>query len=1412
MLICQIILKKVLKNMKIYNIRKMSKDNKLPKKNSNEKINIHEEYLQIYEKHVAKYGEKTIVLMQVGSFHECYSTETRGPNLFQISDLLNIVCTRKDKSISKIDEKNPFMLGFTSVAIQKYLKILIDNQFTVVVIDQVTPAPDPKRAITGIYSPSTFIDNVSIENKYLMTLYFETNSALNSSKSNVSVGMSAVDTSTGQVYWYESHGSGLVNENESWEEAQRFYHHFRPVELIVYQINNILNTNSESNKVNINEKIDLLPNQVVLSYSKINPEFTKISYQSKLLKKVYPSCGMDSPIEYLNLEKYPYATISIVNSFDYIHQHNENLIKELKVPEYFNEHKYMVLGNNAQYQLNIVDYYNWDKIDSKFHSLNSVINNCSTPMGKRMLKQRLCAPFTDTKTIQSYYDLTEQMLSLKLWEQTRSHLKEISDLDKLFRKLSIKFIQPYELYSIYNSMGNIVKIIELLSKSEFKKELYNMFSKSKIKQFISSINQIENKFDIEILKVSNLVEVKKSFYLRGIYPDIDTISDNIENSIGMIENLSKVLEELCPDVSLAVKSNDRDGYYMSTTKIRGEKLQKELAKRKINFKLGTVDINWEELKFVYQVSTCKITYSGLSSHSEVIDDLYVELDKKTKEYFYQDSLGWYSNNSQILKDLINMVVQLDLITNNAFTSIKYHYTKPNLLSDKDSNSFIYSKNLRHPIIERIIDYEYVPHDVHLDNNIKGNLIYGYNGAGKCFDPNTLIMMYNNTLKKASDIKTGDLLMGDDSTPRTVLGTTVGYGEMYEIIPTNTKNNEFNDNFTVNGPHILCLKGAGYKTIQWDNKEERYRIRWFYNGKLYSKSFSVFNYKTKDNAYIESNKFLNELTINEDFIEITVDEYLKKNICWKNNYYLYKKEINYDEKNIEIDPYIIGFWLGDGSNSTTTITTTNIEVVEYFKKYFEIDKSEYNLFVKEQNDNRNIHYSVTTDIKQKSNKNRNLFRNVLNKYNLLGKDCKYIPDDYKYNSRINRLKLLAGIIDSDGYNDGGAFDICLKSKRLMEDVIFIAKSLGFSCSLKECVKTCTNSPTKKSGIYYRTYLIGTNKLYNELPLLLNYKRPFRNTKIRDDPLMMSFVIKSKGIGKYCGFETDKNKKFLLNSFIVTHNSSIMKAIGTTIIMAQCGMYVPADSFEFGIFDSLYTRISGNDNLFKGHSSFIIEMNELRTILNKATPKSLIIGDEICRGTEYLSANAIVASAILKLVDLGAKFLFATHLHELAEMEQIKSLNTIKFFHLSVEKHGDDLIFNRKMIDGTGEQIYGITVAQYIIDDKNFINKAIELKNSLLEKSGTNTKLVSDKKSLYNKEIYMDACTICGSQDKLESHHINMQKDFVSDINGQINIKKKHILKDSKANLIVLCSKCHDNLHSGNFTISGLVKSTNGIKVV
>ena len=265
------------------------------------------------------------------------------------------------------------------------------------------------------------------------------------------------------------------------------------------------------------------------------------------------------------------------------------------------------------------------------------------------------------------------------------------------------------------------------------------------------------------------------------------------------------------------------------------------------------------------------------------------------------------------------------------------------------------------------------------------------------------------------------------------------------------------------------------------------------------------------------------------------------------------------------------------------------------------------------------------------------------------------------------------------------------------------------------------------------------------------------------------------------------------------------------MAQCGLYVPSENFEYNIFSSIYTRISGNDNLFRGQSSFIVEMNELRSILKRCNQSSLVIGDEICRGTEHLSGTAIVGATIMRLIENNVKFLFATHLHDLPNLSSIKKLNNVKFYHLSVEKKGGELIFNRHLKEGTGEQVYGITIANYILDDPEFIKKAVELKNDLMQKNNLSYKLVNDKKSLYNNDMYIDKCTVCGSNNKLETHHIVFQKEYKETPYGEINNKKFHLVKNHKSNLVVLCQKCHDDLHNNKIQINSLVQTSNGVQI-
>jgi DNA mismatch repair protein MutS len=275
------------------------------------------------------------------------------------------------------------------------------------------------------------------------------------------------------------------------------------------------------------------------------------------------------------------------------------------------------------------------------------------------------------------------------------------------------------------------------------------------------------------------------------------------------------------------------------------------------------------------------------------------------------------------------------------------------------------------------------------------------------------------------------------------------------------------------------------------------------------------------------------------------------------------------------------------------------------------------------------------------------------------------------------------------------------------------------------------------------------------------------------------------------------------------STVMKALGLSIIMAQAGLFVPASQYIYSPYEMLYGRITGNDNLFKGLSSFIVEMIELKAIMKRAGPRTLVIGDEVCRGTEHISGNAIVASTIINLSKTSSSFMFTTHLHEIAAMKRITDLKNVKSFHISVKYDAktNSLIYDRHLKEGPGEPIYGVVVAKYIIQDNEFIKLATEIKNELLNEYGGITSGITSR---YNPNLILDECKICGKKNKkmhispLETHHILFQKDCIDGY----SVEKPHIGKNDMSNLVVLCNECHDKLHNGEFKIDGYVYTSNG----
>jgi superfamily II DNA or RNA helicase len=348
------------------------------------------------------------------------------------------------------------------------------------------------------------------------------------------------------------------------------------------------------------------------------------------------------------------------------------------------------------------------------------------------------------------------------------------------------------------------------------------------------------------------------------------------------------------------------------------------------------------------------------------------------------------------------------------------------------------------------------------------------GFGKCLGKGTKLMLSNGSFELVENIKVGDLLMGDDSTPRKVLSLSRGREQMYKI------SSKKGDEYICNESHILSLK-----------------------------------YSTNLSKKIRKG----------DIIDISVKDFLDlpKSYHGKGGPLLgYKTQIKFKHQDVDFDPYLFGYWLGDGSSRDPVISTQEGCIIKYIVDLF---KNNYtDLYLR---------YHSQYDYRICSLKRNNRFMTFLRKNNLLNN--KHIPYEYKYNRRDIQLKLLAGLIDSDGYNKTGCYEIMQKNNTLAEDIVYLCRSLGFACYSRKSKKTCYNSKNgPKEGIYNRISIYGTG--IEEIPLLCKRKQNPQRKQIKN-ALVYRIKVEKISIDDYYGFEIDGNRRFVLGDFSVTHNTSI-----------------------------------------------------------------------------------------------------------------------------------------------------------------------------------------------------------------------------------------------------------------------------------
>ena len=216
---------------------------------------------------------------------------------------------------------------------------------------------------------------------------------------------------------------------------------------------------------------------------------------------------------------------------------------------------------------------------------------------------------------------------------------------------------------------------------------------------------------------------------------------------------------------------------------------------------------------------------------------------------------------------------------------------------------------------------------------------------------------------------------------------------------------------------------------------------------------------------------------------------------------------------------------------------------------------------------------------------------------------------------------------------------------------------------------------------------------------NYARPEVNQSskiiLKDSrhPVVEALLSGAPFVPNDVTLDNDSNRVAIITGPNMAGKSTYMRQVALIVLMAQMGSFVPASYAEIGVVDSIFTRVGASDDLASGQSTFMVEMNEVANIVKKATKNSLLILDEIGRGTSTYDGMSI-ARAVLEFVadkkKLGAKALFATHYHELTVMENL--LDGVKNYNIAVKKRGDDITFLRRIIPGGADDSYGIEVAK------------------------------------------------------------------------------------------------------------------------
>jgi DNA mismatch repair protein MutS len=656
--------------------------------------NLYNDYEQFLRKYKTEYGDNTVLFYECGSFMEVYSIDDGLVDIKAISELLNVQVSRRNKSILEVSRGNSLMLGFPSFALPKFSKILVENNYTVVVVSQVTPPPKPKRAVTQIMSPGTCIEMVKkADTQNLVSIYIEHLSSQD--KGQLMIGFSCIDLSTGksQVAEFASRPNDV---SYALDELYRVISTLNPREVVIFG----------DTDLPCEYFIKSLDLQDVYCHDKINiypKDFKLLAFQNAFLNKVFSNTGLISVIEFLNMTHMPLATISYIMLLNFAYKHNESILTNIGVPWKIVNESSLILSFNAHKQLNI-------------DALIQLLNRCYTAIGQRYFKERLRAPYRCPEAMTKSWDAigdfmrkTEQLSKISL------SLSRVYDLERLFRKLHLKTLHPADWIAIATSLEAV-------------KDIGTLLDNDKVVSISKSMHDtVHETLDMDLVAKYHLDNITQSFFMKGVNPDLDNVQSRLNENVNYFSLLAERLNSIVNNAFFRIDSNEKDGYFIVTTNKRFNDVKDKLSSHTYNHLLLSELVAKPISASNTNVRLCHKHFKGVN---ETIVSLRQQVATMTLDTYYDFLTSIATEYSTHFTSLIAFIGHTDYTVCCTRNAIQYRYARPKI--ERKSHSYVQLTHLRHPIVERIQTHmEYVSNSVELGTqDVSGMLLYGINSAGK----------------------------------------------------------------------------------------------------------------------------------------------------------------------------------------------------------------------------------------------------------------------------------------------------------------------------------------------------------------------------------------------------------------------------------------------------------------------------------------------------------------------------------------------------------------------------------------------------------------------------------------------------------------------------------------------------------